>query len=325
MITYRTAAPADIRPAFDLALRVFMEFEAPDYGPEGTNSFRRDVEAKAENLDLYLSGKRLLFVALDGETVVGMAESNEAGHVAELFVDGAYHRRGIATELMNMSVCALKLRGCDRIGVNSSPHGLPFYLNYGFQPTDTEQRKDGFIFTPMEYIPNEIWDILDEDGNRTGCCIERGRKMAAGDCHLIVHVWKHNGKGEWLIDRRAPGRGTDIDGLWETTGGSVVAGEDSLTAALRETKEELGLDLDPSKGTLFHRFLRRGKNGNVWLCDAWVFEYDCPIEAVRLQEGETCDAQWASAGRICEMMAAGEFLNGWFYPYFEEMAETWGS
>ena len=38
---------------------------------------------------------------------------------------------------------------------------------------------------------------------------------------------------------------------WETTGGSALAGDDSLTAALRETKEELGIDLDPQKGVLF--------------------------------------------------------------------------
>lgn len=35
--------------------------------------------------------------------------------------------------------------------------------------------------------------------------------------------------------------------MWETTGGSAVAGDDSLTAALRETKEELGIDLAESR------------------------------------------------------------------------------
>jgi hypothetical protein len=30
-------------------------------------------------------------------------------------------------------------------------------------------------------------------------------------------------------------RGTSIDGKWETTGGAALAGDDSLTTALRET------------------------------------------------------------------------------------------
>ncbi|HOJ12546.1 MAG TPA: hypothetical protein PK733_18430 [Clostridiales bacterium] len=50
----------------------------------------------------------------------------------------------------------------------------------------------------------------------------------------------------------------------------------------------------------------------------------CRIEDVRFQEGETCDAMWASTDKIREMMASGEFLSEWFYPYFEEMVEKWG-
>jgi 8-oxo-dGTP pyrophosphatase MutT (NUDIX family) len=173
----------------------------------------------------------------------------------------------------------------------------------------------------MEYIPNEIWDVLDENGNKTGRFVERGRPMSAGDYHLVVHVWKHNSNGEWLIDRRTSERGTSIDGKWETTGGSAVAGEDSLTAALRESKEELGLELDPNKGTLFHRVKRHGDGGHTWFQDAWVFECDCPIESICFQEEETCDAMWATAGKIREMMESGEFLSD---PYFNEMVERWG-
>ena len=137
-------------------------------------------------------------------------------------------------------------------------------------------------------------------------------------------MWKHNGKGEWLIDKRVEGRGTSIDGKWETTGGAVLAGDDSLTAALREAKEELGLELDPNKGELFHRIARHGDDGRKWFQDAWVFEHDCPIEDVRFQENETCEAMWATADKIREMMAAGEFLSEWFYQYFDEMIEKWG-
>ena len=32
MIVYRKARPDDVRPALELALRVFIEYEVPDYG-----------------------------------------------------------------------------------------------------------------------------------------------------------------------------------------------------------------------------------------------------------------------------------------------------
>jgi 8-oxo-dGTP diphosphatase len=319
----RQASPKDVLPAFDLALRVFTEFEVPVYEQGAVTRFKEDCIENKEYLQKYISGSHLMLIAVDSEEIVGMVNERGNGHISMLFVDGKYHRQGIATSLMERMVCELKLRGIDKITLNSSPYGLPFYLNFGFTPTDVEQKKDGFIFTPMTYKPNEIWDVFDENGNKTGRYAERGRKMKAGDYHLIVHVWKHNGKGEWLIDRRALKRGTSIDGKWETTGGSAVAGDDSLTAALRETKEELGIDLDPNQGTLFGRIARHGNDGHTWFQDVWVFEVDVPIEAVRFQEDETCDAMWATVDTIREMMAKEEFLGEWFYPYFDELAEKW--
>jgi 8-oxo-dGTP diphosphatase len=323
VITYRKAKPEDIYPAFELALRVFIEFEAQDYEQDAVVKFKSDCIDNEEYINNYVTGKHLMYVALEGNKIVGFVNERGNGHISMLFVDGLHHRQGIATTLMNNIVCDLKLCGFDKITLNSSPYGLPFYKHFGFKPTDTEQKKDGFIFTPMSYEPNEIWDVYDSNRNKTGRYAERGRKMAPGDYHLVVHVWKHNRKGEWLIDKRASARGTSIDGKWETTGGSALAGDDSLTAALRETKEELGIDLDPQKGVLFHTTTRLGNLGHTWLQDAWVFEHNCPIEDVRFQEGETCDAMWASPDKIREMMAAGEFLSEWFYPYFDEMVEKW--
>lgn len=321
----RQASPGDVLPALNLALRVFMEFEAPEYEQGAVAKFKADCVENKEYIENYTCNKHLMFIAVDNEEIVGIVNERGNGRISMLFVDGEYHRQGIATALMERIVCELKLRGIDKIVLHSSPYGVPFYKHFGFKATDSEQKIDCFTVTPMEYTPNEIWDVLDENGNKTGRYAERGRKMATGDYHLVVHVWKYNGKGEWLIDKRAPERGTSIDGKWETTGGSALAGDDSLTAALRETKEELGIDLDPQKGVLLHSTTRHGNLGHTWLQDAWVFKHNCPIEDVRFQEGETCDAMWASPDKIREMMAAGEFLSNWFYPYFDEMVEKWGT
>jgi len=173
----------------------------------------------------------------------------------------------------------------------------------------------------------ELWDVLDANGKNTGRLHVRGQPMATGDYHLIVHVWKRNKEGEWLINKRAILHGHssfgNIGGKWETTGGCAVAGDDSLSAALRETKEELGLCLDAKKGKLWKRIPRYGNDGHTWFTDVWIFEHDCIIEEVILQENETTAAMWASTETIFEMMAAGEFIGDEFYPYFKEMVSEY--
>jgi aminoglycoside phosphotransferase (APT) family kinase protein/8-oxo-dGTP pyrophosphatase MutT (NUDIX family) len=171
---------------------------------------------------------------------------------------------------------------------------------------------------PSWYLSGyEVWDVLDANGNKTGRFHERGKPMAAGDYHLGVHVWKHNGNGEWLIDKRTPKKG----GKWETTGGAAIAGDDSLTTALRETNEELGFDLVPAKGTLFWQFANHVSDEHRCLIDVWVFEHDCAIEGIRFNKKETCDAIWATANEIRELIAKGEFFS--ICPYFDEMVERW--
>lgn len=320
----RKINPNEIRPAFDLALHVFMEFEGPDYETEGIENFKADIEWKIANSENYLSGLWLMLVAVTDDNIIGMFESREAGRISMAFIESEYHRQGIATAMMQQMVCELKLMGYDKITVKSSPYGLPFYLNFGFIPTDTVQHKRGSVFTPMSYTPGEIWDVLDESGNKTGRFHERGRKMNPGDYHLVVHVWKYNSKGEWLIDKRSLNRGTSIDGKWETTGGSALAGDNSLTAALRETKEELGIDLDPYKGFLLCRIPRHADDGHTWFQDVWVFEWNGSLDEIRFQEEETCDVMWADADKIQKMMLSGEFLDEWFYPYFNEMVAKIG-
>ena len=323
MITYRKATANDVRPALDFALRVFMEFDAPDFEPVYTINFKKGVMENDAYIERLLSNENLMFVALDGDKIVGMVAERNDGEILLLFVDGAYHKQGIATVLLSDMICALKLQGFDKITLESSPSAIPFYLKYGFRQRDDTESKYGFVYTPMEYIPNEIWDVLDSNGNKTGLFHERGRPMNAGDYHLCVHVWKHNGRGEWLIDKRTHKTSGDINGgKWETTGGAAIAGDDSLTAALRETKEELGLDLDPAKGVLFRHFAREGFYGHTYIMDVWVFEHDCTITDIHFDERETCEAMWATAGQIRRLLRDNEFFSD-VDLYFDGMVDEW--
>src|SRR3989344_1498741 len=90
----------------------------------------------------------------------------------------------------------------------------------------------------MEYL-----DILDENGELTGQTVAYDVAHQKGILHKAVHVWLLNSKGELLIQKRSANKEA-YPNQWEiSASGHVSAGQTSLEAARRETKEELGLDL----------------------------------------------------------------------------------
>lgn len=149
--------------------------------------------------------------------------------------------------------------------------------------------------------PDELWDIYDRDGNLTGRLHRRGDPLRRGDYHLTVHIWLQDTDGKFLVTQRAPNKG--YAGLWECTGGSALAGEDSRTAAVREVLEETGLTILPEAG---ERLLHRQREDD--LNDVWLFRQKIDRTAIRLLPGETVDAKWVTAEQILEMEQAGEMV-----------------
>lgn len=58
----------------------------------------------------------------------------------------------------------------------------------------------------------EMWDIVDQNGNKTGRLHERGRPMQKGEYPLSVSVWILNRQGEFLISKRAPAKTPPVCG-----------------------------------------------------------------------------------------------------------------
>jgi len=158
---------------------------------------------------------------------------------------------------------------------------------------------------------DEMWDVYDEHRNLTGKLHRRGDFLKDGEYHLAVHVWLLNSSGEFLLTKRSPNKG--FPNMWESTGGSALAGDDSITAALREVKEETGLTADPALGECVISF-RRDDN----FVDVWLFRQDFNLDDVILQEGETCDKMYASIDKIKELFDNGEFVP---YSYLSQLLD----
>ncbi len=146
----RLAIEDDIPPALDLAWRMFVKYDSPDYGAEHTERMREAIEDRLKNLSIY--NQRLMVVTLVDDKVVGMLETYGTNRISLLFVDSNYQRKGIATAMMNRIASELKMRGYDKIVLNSSPYGLSFYEHFGFTVEAEEKNAATPWKIPMSYV-----------------------------------------------------------------------------------------------------------------------------------------------------------------------------
>ncbi len=167
----------------------------------------------------------------------------------------------------------------------------------------------------------EYWDVYDHKGNVIeGRVSVRGRHdLRDGEYHLVVYVWIISDDGKIILSRRQKGR--TFAGAWECTGGCAQQGEDSLTTALREVKEELGLTLDPSKGSFYTRYRRNYPKGARALCDVWVFRQNFQLSDMHPQPEEVSEVRMVDRRELSAMLSERDFYKR--YPYLRHLMRRW--
>lgn len=92
----------------------------------------------------------------------------------------------------------------------------------------------------------EIFDIVNQDGEPTGYVKERNRVHEDGDLHRTSHVWivRDNNKGglDVLLQKRSENKDSNPGCYDISSAGHIPAGAGYLDSAIRELKEELGID-----------------------------------------------------------------------------------
>lgn len=148
----------------------------------------------------------------------------------------------------------------------------------------------------------EYWDLYDKNREKIGKTHLRGEPLEDGMYHIVMNVWIINSKNEILLTRRHPDK-VLWGGMWEcAAGGSILAGEDSLQGALRETKEEIGIDLPSSEAILIHTITRSND-----IRDTFLFKADLSINDLTLAPKEVVAAKWV-ARREYDLMCGEEVI-----------------
>ncbi len=149
----------------------------------------------------------------------------------------------------------------------------------------------------MEYL-----DIVDENGEPTGKTVEREYAHANGIRHRTSHVWilrERNGHIQILLQKRSENKDSYPGDYDISSAGHIPAGSGYIESALRELKEELGVETHAER--LIYCGQRRFTFNDVFhgkdfhdnqVSNVYVLWLDRDENEFRIQKEEISEVKW---------------------------------
>jgi isopentenyl-diphosphate delta-isomerase len=149
-------------------------------------------------------------------------------------------------------------------------------------------------------MAKNLWQQYDEQGRPlAGPGIAKAEAFGQGILHAASHVWiwrLQNGNPEVLLQKRAADKASWPNHYDISAAGHIDLGEDALTAAIRETQEEIGIDVPPEE--LFNIGIHRAHLQAPGLIEnefQWLYLYQLQSGAsFTLQADEVATTQWVA-------------------------------
>lgn len=150
----------------------------------------------------------------------------------------------------------------------------------------------------------ELWDAYRGDGTLAGSNLVRGEAIPGGLFHLVCEIIVRHEDGSFLLMQRDL-RKPNFPGLFEASaGGSALAGERPYDAAIRELKEETGVETTEleqiykcvSKDTIYYGYLCRT---------------NCEKDSITLQEGETISYLWLTKEEFFKFIESDKYVQSY--------------
>lgn len=153
-------------------------------------------------------------------------------------------------------------------------------------------------------MTKEIWDAYDKDGNKLGFDIIRGEDIPEGAYHIIVEIYTITENNEVLITQRHKNKRRPLD--WEVTSGAILKGETPRQGAIRELKEETGIEVTDSELNFIYSCIFKN-----WptICTCFVVFINKEKTKIKLQEGETIDYRYVPYDGFKQFIKTDDFVN----------------
>ena len=118
---------------------------------------------------------------------------------------------------------------------------LPYFNQYKYFFGEHCYILQQFLKPQVVHMAEEMIDILNSDGTPAGYSRSRTEVHAKGLWHRTVHIWVFDPQGRILFQLRSHLKENNPNLLDTSCAGHITAGDDSLNAAIRELREEIGI------------------------------------------------------------------------------------
>ena len=167
----------------------------------------------------------------------------------------------------------------------------------------------------VEVLEDEFLNLIDDKARITAESKPRTAVHRDGDLHPTVHIWmiKRRDMGVFvLLQKRAHEKDINPDCYDVSAAGHVTQGEEFRHTALKEVREELGLNIDRSQ--LEFIGLRRAcySKGSIKdneLAAVYICREKINIEDLTLQSSEVAEVCWAEIDELLSIMKYEDIPN----------------
>ncbi|MDO5041309.1 MAG: NUDIX domain-containing protein [Peptoniphilus sp.] len=163
---------------------------------------------------------------------------------------------------------------------------------------------------------SEYWDIYNKKGKKKNKVIKKGKILKSGEYHLVVEGWIRCAENKFLLQKRSANKKLFPDMWYCSVGGSVHAQEEPLEALIRETREELSLDISKAPIKLKRIIIEGHTIFYIYLIDKKV-----NIDELVLQKEEVSAVMIADVEDMQRLIKQGKMVYLKYYDRFFSSVE----
>lgn len=140
---------------------------------------------------------------------------------------------------------------------------------------------------------DEYIDIIDSIGKIINKKVLKSDAHKNGWLHASVHVWFYTDDYELLFQKRSENK-IAFPNLWDiSVAGHITSGESHINAAVREIKEEIGLEVKPNELRFIGTYAEMVKHNPTFIDNEihyiYISKLCCSLNKLKIQEDELTD------------------------------------